>query len=71
MEMHLEALEAQKVQVAGRPVSLIRGETIHTENSYKYTEARFADLAERGGWIVSRRWISPSPAFGIFELLAA
>jgi uncharacterized SAM-dependent methyltransferase len=44
------------------------GETIHTENSYKFTEAGFAALAEAGGWRLERRWTSPDPAFAIFLL---
>jgi dimethylhistidine N-methyltransferase len=70
VEMHLEALRAVEARVAGRPVSLVRGETIHTENSYKYTQARFDDLAGRGGWRVAGFWTSPSPAFAVYALAA-
>ena len=70
MEMHLEALSDQTIQVTGRTVSMVAGETIHTENSYKYTLARFADIATRGGWRVVRRWISDAPEFAVFELEA-
>src|SRR4051812_499579 len=37
IEMHLESLKDQTVTVAGRTFDFARGETIHTENSYKYT----------------------------------
>src|SRR3954452_15025590 len=37
IEMHLESMKAQAVTVAGRTFSFEKGETIHTENSYKYT----------------------------------
>src|SRR5262249_32612146 len=50
IEMHLVSLVRQRVQVAGRTVAFRSGETIHTENSYKYTPARFAALARRAGW---------------------
>ena len=70
MEMHLEALTDQTMHVAGCTVSMVAGETIHTENSYKYTLARFADIATRGGWRVARRWISDAPEFAVFELEA-
>src|SRR3954469_4337903 len=37
IEMHLESLRVQTVGVAGHSFSFAKGETIHTENSYKYT----------------------------------
>jgi dimethylhistidine N-methyltransferase len=70
MEMHLEALRAVGARAAGRAISLVQGETIHTENSYKYTEARFADLAARGGWRVAGLWTSPRPVFAVYALAA-
>jgi uncharacterized SAM-dependent methyltransferase len=48
------------------------GETIHTENSYKYEPAAFAALAEGGGWTVARTWTAAAPhAFAIVLLRAA
>ena len=70
MEMHLEALRAVAASAAGQPINLVQGETIHTENSYKYTQARFDDLAARGGWRVAGFWTSPSPTFAVYELAA-
>jgi dimethylhistidine N-methyltransferase len=70
IEMHLEALRAITATAAGRRFSLVQGETIHTENSYKYTRMRFADLADRGGWRVADVWTSPRPEFAIYELAA-
>ena len=49
IEMHLESLRDQKVRVAGRSFAFAKGETIHTENSAKFTVARFAELAEKAG----------------------
>src|SRR5262249_44815361 len=37
VEMHLASRKRQKVKVAGRTIEFRAGETIHTENSYKYT----------------------------------
>ena len=37
IEMHLASRKRQKVRVAGRSFEFRGGETIHTENSYKYT----------------------------------
>src|SRR2546430_11313487 len=50
IEMHLEGLKAQTVRVAGRSFAFAQGETIHTENSYKYTVESFQALAEAAGW---------------------
>jgi len=68
IEMHLESLRDQTVTVAGQSFVLRTGETIHTENSHKYTPDSFALLAQRAGWRVGARWISPEPAFGVFLL---
>lgn len=68
IEMHLEARESFTANVAGRRLTFVQGETIHTENSYKYTIERFSDIAGRGGWRVARHWISPKPCFAIFVL---
>ena len=44
MEMHLESLAAQAVTVAGQRIEFREGETIHTENSYKFTHATILTL---------------------------
>jgi dimethylhistidine N-methyltransferase len=54
MEMHLESLCSQTVVVGGRHVSFAEGETIHTENSYKFTEVGVAGLLEGAGFGVDR-----------------
>ena len=38
IEMHLASLKRQKVKVAGETIEFRAGETIHTENSYKYSD---------------------------------
>ena len=58
----------QTFNVAGRSVEMAAGETIHTENSYKYTLEGFAELADQAGWRVGARWVSPDPAFAVFLL---
>jgi dimethylhistidine N-methyltransferase len=70
IEMHLVSRVAQRVTVAGQVFAFAAGESIHTENSHKFTPASFARLAEAGGWRIEREWISPDPAFGVFSLLA-
>ena len=50
IEMHLASKKRQKVKVAGRVIEFRPGETIHTENSYKYTLESFSALARGTGW---------------------
>ena len=68
MEMHLVSRSDQVFRVAGRTFQITAGETIHTENSYKYTLEGFTDLASQSGWRVGARWVSPDPAFAVFLL---
>jgi L-histidine Nalpha-methyltransferase len=50
MEMHLESLAAQTVTIAGERLTFREGETIHTENSHKFTEASILALLEASGY---------------------
>jgi dimethylhistidine N-methyltransferase len=70
MEMHLVSKTAQQASIAGRRFSFTEGESIHTENSYKYRVERFTALAEAAGWTVEKLWTAPPPAFSIFLLKA-
>lgn len=45
VEMHLESLTAHDVQINGTRISFEEGETIHTENSHKYTVDEFEKIA--------------------------
>jgi dimethylhistidine N-methyltransferase len=45
IEMHLRSVREQIVRIDGHAYSFSPDETIHTENSYKYTQASFAELA--------------------------
>jgi L-histidine N-alpha-methyltransferase len=59
VEMHLVSLREQKVRIAGLKlaVNFTAGETIHTENSYKYTPARLAKLLRQAGFAPQRRFL--------------
>jgi uncharacterized SAM-dependent methyltransferase len=70
MEMHLVSRADQSFTVAGQRFSMRAGETIHSENSYKFTLEGFASLAARAGWRVGAQWVSPDPAFAVFLLQA-
>ena len=51
IEMHLVSREQQTVHVNGHTFSFRQGETIHTENAYKYAAAEFRQLASGSGFI--------------------
>jgi L-histidine Nalpha-methyltransferase len=54
--------------VAGRGVEFRAGETIHTENSYKYTLEYFTALARGSGWIPAAAWTDAGANFSIHAL---
>lgn len=64
IEMHLESMREQVVNIEDASLNfrLIAGETIHTENSYKFTDQSIRTLLGdvgfeiRGAWKDSRSW---------------
>jgi L-histidine Nalpha-methyltransferase len=66
IEMHLEARSAQVVSWPGGERRFAAGERIHTENSYKYTPERFAELLVAAGFEASRRWTDAQGSFAVF-----
>ena len=70
IEMHLVSLRDQAVHVGGRAFDFAAGESLHTENSHKFTPERFVALAEKAGWRALRLWKSAEPAFAVFILAA-
>jgi len=70
IEMHLESLRDQRVEVGGRRFRFAAGETLHTENSHKFTLEGVDALARSAGWRLERRWLSEDPAFAVVLLQA-
>jgi uncharacterized SAM-dependent methyltransferase len=70
IEMHLISKKAQSVRVLGRNFSFRPGESIHTENSYKYSIERFAALAGGSGWKVRQSWTDAARMFSVHALVA-
>jgi len=68
VEMHLVSRRAQRVSVLGRVFEFAAGESIHTENSYKYSLLRFQQLAARAGWTDLQRWIDGQARFAVHVL---
>lgn len=56
IEMHLASLAEQTVTVANQRVHFDLGETLHTENSYKFRRDEFSAIAERAGWYRTGEW---------------
>jgi dimethylhistidine N-methyltransferase len=71
VEMHLVSLVRQKVRVMGKLVDFRRGETIHTENSYKYTVELFRSHARSAGWTPAASWLDAQGYFSVHALVAA
>jgi dimethylhistidine N-methyltransferase len=68
IEMHLASRKRQKVRVAGRSFEFRAGETIHTENSYKYTPESFNAMARGSGWTPIANWSDPKGYFSVQAL---
>jgi dimethylhistidine N-methyltransferase len=56
IEMHLVSSSAQTVTIDDYAVSFAAGETIHTENSYKYDDASLERIAGTAGFSIARTW---------------
>ncbi len=65
IEMYLISKTAQVVTIDGQRVSFEEGESIHTENSYKYTIGEFARLAETAGLELVDVWMDKEELFSL------
>jgi len=70
IEMHLISVAGQTVNVAGKEFTFIEGESIHTENSYKYGVEEFLNLAGEAGLDPVRTWSDSKDLFSIHYLRA-
>jgi dimethylhistidine N-methyltransferase len=70
IEMHLISRKPQVVRLLGTSFSFRHGESIHTENSYKYSIERFAALARGAGWKVQTSWTDTAGMFSVHALVA-
>ncbi|WP_448509974.1 L-histidine N(alpha)-methyltransferase [Immundisolibacter sp.] len=68
IEMHLDSLRAQTVRVAGQAFEFAAGESIHTENSYKYRPDEFRHLATQAGFEPLHMWADAGELFGVLYL---
>lgn len=71
IEMHLESRIAQVMQLEDRTLRFREGESIHTENSYKYSVPGFQRLASRAGFTSRRVWMDDHGLFSVHYLTAS
>ena len=71
IEMHLVSLRRQTVDVGAYRFEFAPGETIHTENSYKYSVEEFSALAADAGFRAAHVWQDARKRFALFGLVAA
>jgi dimethylhistidine N-methyltransferase len=68
IEMHLLSLGDQVVRIGRRTMRFRAGETIHTENSCKYSVAEFRGLARGAGFEPAGCWTDPRSYFAVHYL---
>jgi len=71
IEMHLESIRDQAVTIGGRAIRFRKGETIHTENSYKYSVREFQQLATGAGLAPRACWTDSDRLFSVHYLTVA
>jgi uncharacterized SAM-dependent methyltransferase len=72
IEMHLESQveQAVSIEALGLDLEFRKHETIHTENSYKFTMPMIESIAENGGLCIERTWSDPKHWFTVHLLRA-
>jgi len=71
IEMHLVSLADQQVLIDGKyAIEIPAGETIHTENSHKFTIDGFCRMADLAGWRSAARWVDNGHLFSLHLLEA-
>jgi dimethylhistidine N-methyltransferase len=64
VEMHLQSLEEQSVRVNGTSILFKKDETIHTENSYKYSIEEFEKMID-SFYSLKNVWSDPGNKFAV------
>lgn len=70
IEMHLVSLADQRVTIDGlHNIEFQAGESIHTENSHKFTIDGFKRLAAKAGWTPVEHWVDTEQLFSVHYLV--
>ncbi len=70
IEMHLVSQRSQSVKISGRTIHFDAGETIHTENSRKFSIDSLTPLFEQTGWNMNKQWLDERHYFAVLLLSA-
>ncbi len=70
VEMHLVSDTKQAIKIDSLDFSFEKGESIHTECSYKYSKKEFSELAEKSGFSLLKDWSDQKDFFGIYLMRA-
>lgn len=68
IEMHLVSLKAQTITIGKNVFTFSKGESIHTENSRKFTLEQIEKLAAQSNWNIQHVWQSPAPSMALILL---
>jgi dimethylhistidine N-methyltransferase len=68
IEMHLVSRCRQTILLHGESFEFDEGESIHTENSYKYSAHEFQQLARTAGWHLQSTWHDANEFFNVHYL---
>ena len=71
IEMHLRSIKDQVVRIEDQNFRFEADETIHTENSYKYTVEEFAELGLSAGFNNDRVWTDAERLFSVHLMCVA
>ncbi len=68
--MHLESKIDQQVRIVaiGKSFCFKKGETIHTENSYKYSQNRLKEVVKNAGLEVIKNFTDPEKQYSLILL---
>ncbi len=66
IEMHLICLNDCVVTIDDNKISFLKGESIHTENSFKYRPEEFIALAHDAGFHLVKKWTDQNNYFNVF-----
>jgi len=70
VEMHLVSRVTQQLHINGHSFRFGEGESLHTENSYKYAPDEFLALASGSRFTPIRHWVDVQGLFAIYLLKA-
>jgi uncharacterized SAM-dependent methyltransferase len=68
IEMHLVSKKAQEVYIKAIDETVVfkEGETVHTENSHKFSDEKIEDIANRADLLVSEKFKDGNKYFSLY-----